>query len=164
MKRVEDVPLIGAPAECEPAGAFDEFYVAAYAPMVRLAWAMLDRRDLAEEVVQDAFAAVYPRFDGLHEPGAYLRTCVMNKCRQALRRRRVARRRSDVEQPAAVEDYHDHLFDVIRRLPARQRAVVVLRYQQGLGEREIADTLGMAPGTVKSCLSRAKDRLRKELS
>ena len=81
-----------------------------------------------------------------------------------LRRRRLARRTPDAAPPAPVEDYHDHVFDVIRRLPSRQRAIVVLRYQQGLGDREIAATLGIPVGTVKSCLSRAKDRLRRELA
>ncbi len=142
---------------------FDAVYQSSYADMVRLAWSMVDRRDLAEEVVQDAFAALYRRFDTVEQPMAYVRVCVLNNCRKVLRRRRLARRQPDPVE-TAVEAEHDHLFDVLRSLPARQREVVVLRYQLGMSDAEIAEALGIPLGSVKSALSRAKDRLREELS
>lgn len=168
MESVEAVPVertVVAEGHAERGERlFDEFYADSYAAMVRLAWSLVDQRDVAEEVVQDAFAAMYLRYGALSDPAAYLRVCVMNGCRRVLRRRRTARRKPAAVAPTAIDDDHDHLFDVIRRLPPRQRAVVVLRYQQGLGDNEIASALGIPVGSVKSSLSRAKESLRKELS
>ncbi|HEX2039468.1 MAG TPA: sigma-70 family RNA polymerase sigma factor [Acidimicrobiales bacterium] len=58
----------------------------------------------------------------------------------------------------------DETWDVLRRLPYRQRAVLVLRYYEDLSEAEIADVLDCRPGTVKSAANRALARLREELS
>jgi RNA polymerase sigma factor (sigma-70 family) len=55
------------------------------------------------------------------------------------------------------------LFDVVGRLPARQRAVIVMRYFEDLSEAEIAEALGCRPGTVKSLAARALQTLRTEL-
>ncbi len=55
------------------------------------------------------------------------------------------------------------LFDVLAALPYRQRAALTLRYWCGMDVAEIADALQCRPGTVKSAISRALDRLRVEL-
>ncbi len=60
--------------------------------MLRIAFLLVDSTDLAEEVVHDAFAKVYERWDKLTNPGGYLRTCVVNRCRDLQRRRRTERR------------------------------------------------------------------------
>ena len=52
----------------------------------------------------------------------------------------------------------------LARLPARQRAVIVLRYYEGLSDTEIADALGCAPGTVRGYASRALALLRVEMT
>lgn len=143
--------------------AFERFYADEYAPMVRMATTLVDSRQQAEEVVQDAFAAVYVRFDGLDRPAAYLRVTVLNGCRRLLRRRMLQRR-----QPIAVGDdavlVFDHTRDAIRRLPHRQRSMIALRYDLQLTDAEIAATLDVPIGTVKSTLHRALAALRKELS
>lgn len=54
---------------------------------------------------------------------------------------------------------HQRLWSLVSRLPARQRAIVVLRYYEDLSERQIAHTLGCRPGTVKSQASAALRRL-----
>lgn len=143
-------------------GGFDELYEVQYAPMVRVAHVLLDTVEQAEEVVQDAFAAVYLRWGRLDNPGAYLRVAVLNGARKQLRRRRVARRST---VPAAEPDHlvFNHVIDAVRRLPHRQRAVVVLRYELQLSEADIATTLGIPAGTVKSTLHRALARLREEV-
>ena len=151
------------PEDAPSRADFDVVYQSSYPDMVRLAWSLVDRRDLAEEVVQDAFAALYRRFATVEHPVAYVRVCVLNNCRKVLRRRRLARRQPDPTE-ASVEAEHDHLFDVLRGLPTRQREVIVLRYQLGMTDAEIAEALGIPLGSVKSALSRAKDRLREELS
>ena len=56
------------------------------------------------------------------------------------------------------------LWDGVRVLPERQRAVVVLRYYEQLSEKETAEALGVTVGTVKSQASRALDTLRTHLS
>jgi RNA polymerase sigma-70 factor (sigma-E family) len=151
-----------APGDTDLTVTFEELYAEQYAPMVRLAHTLVDTVPRAEEVVQDAFAAVYERFDRLDQPAAYLRVCVLNNCRRVLRRRMLRRR-----QPTAVIDDGElgfnHVVDAIRRLPARQRSMVVLRYDLQLTDAEIAKTLGVPIGTVKSTLHRAIAALRQEI-
>ena len=160
-----DVPLT-QPAVVVPVGetvSFEALYEHAYQPMVRLAFTLVDTRPQAEEVVQDSFAAVYERFERLDNPEAYLRVTVLNGCRRVLRRRMLSRR-----QPIPpTEDGAlgaSHVVDAIRRLPHKQRSMVVLRYDLQLTDTEIADTLDVPLGTVKSTLHRALAELRKELS
>ena len=88
---------------------------------------------------------------------------MINACRKVQRRRRVARRTPDpfVEHG---ELQADHLADVVRALPSPMKEAVVLRYYLQLSEADIARTLGIAPGTVKSTLHRARAALKKELS
>lgn len=142
--------------------AFEKLFAAQYAAMVRLAQSLVDQRPRAEEIVQDAFAAVYERFDRLDNPTAYLRTCVLNGCRRVLRRRMLRRRRPfgpvDREELA-----YNHVLDAVRRLPHRQRSMIALRYDLQLTDAEIAETLGVPIGTVKSNLHRALETLRKEI-
>jgi len=143
--------------------SFEELYVAQYASMVRLAHSLVDTRQRAEEVVQDAFAAVYERYGRIDRPEAYLRVTVLNGCRRELRRRMV-RREQPVPPTQNAELAVSHVVDAIRRLPHRQRSMVVLRYDLQLTDVEIADTLEVPLGTVKSTMFRALTALRRELS
>jgi RNA polymerase sigma factor (sigma-70 family) len=143
--------------------AFDALYRDQYRRMVRLAFVLVDTQSEAEEVVQDAFAVVLLRFSRLANPEAYLRTCVLNRARQVLRRRRIARRHDHLPSADAVVMPFNHLVDAVRRLPSRQRAAVVLRYELQLSDAEIAASLRVPLGTVKSTLHRAIARLRKEV-
>lgn len=137
------------------------------APMVRMATLIVGSAAVAEEVVQDAFAAVSERWGSLDRPGAYLRTSVVNGCGQVLRRRatedRVVRLQPDpggVELPTRLVE----LREALDRLSDRQRVVVVLRYFVDVGDEEIAATLGVRPATVRSLARRALLVLREELS
>lgn len=142
---------------------FETLYHLHYGRMVRLAFTLVDTEQQAEEVVQDAFAAVYERFDRLDRPEAYLRVVVLNRCRRVLRRRMILRRQPIPPGEDGVLGA-SHVVDAIRRLPHRQRSMIVLRYDLQLTDREIADTLGVPIGTVKSTIHRALADLRKELS
>jgi len=142
---------------------FEALYVREQARLVRAATSMVDDPGQAEEIVQEAFAALYRRYGNVADPSAYVRSCVFNGCRKALRRRRLVRRQP---APVAPEDGSlgfNHVLDAVHRLPARQRAAVVLRYDLQLTEAEIADTLQIPLGTVKSTLHRAIARLRQEV-
>jgi RNA polymerase sigma factor (sigma-70 family) len=151
-------PVFDTVAVHEP---FDVVYQREFHAMVRLATALVD--DQAEEVVQEAFAQLYLRYRSVANPGGYARICVLNGCRKVLRRRRLARR-----HPTPAEEYgnlaYNHVLDAVRALPAKQRNAVVLRYELQLSDQEIADTLGMPVGTVKSTLHRALARLRTEVT
>lgn len=143
--------------------------------LVRLAVLLVDELPLAEDVVQDAFLGLHRR-GSLTDPGAalaYLRVSVVNGARSALRRRRTVRdfttraARPDDEPPADREVLlaadRDATLAAVRWLPVRQREVLVLRYWGDLSERQIAQTLGISEGTVKSTASRALDRLESML-
>ena len=153
-----------APADITPTQpTFEELYATQYAAMVRLAHALVDNRGRAEEVVQDAFAAVYERFDRLTHPTAYLRTCVLNGCRRAIRRRVMRRSREFAVVESGAELTYNHVLDAVRRLPHKQRSMIALRYDLQLTDAEIAATLGVPLGTVKSTLHRALTALRQEI-
>jgi RNA polymerase sigma-70 factor (sigma-E family) len=136
-------------------------YRAHHRDMVRLAGLLVDDRGSAEEVVQDAFVAMARRgAQGLDDPEAYLRTAVLNGARSALRRRRVRRRHlRRVDGPAAapgadqsvlVDEDARQVLAALDRLSERQREVLVLRYWAELTEAEIASTLGISAGSVKT--------------
>ena len=134
-------------------------------PMVRLAALLVGSRAIAEEVVQDAFAAVSERWDGLDRPGGYLRTAVVNGCAQVLRHRSVEDRHRPVtlEIPDAIPERLIDLRSALDRLSKHQRIVVVLRYYADVPDDEIARTLDVRPSTVRSLAHRALSALRKEL-
>jgi RNA polymerase sigma-70 factor (sigma-E family) len=158
MEQTEDRSAVMQPAEVLRAASFEDLYVAEYGAMVKLAF-LLVGTGAAEEVVQDAFAKVYERWGTVDRPGAYLRTCVVNGCRQLARRRRLQWRHS-YPAPAVGELGADHLLEALDRLPASRRAAIVLRYYCDLSEAEIAATLGVRPGTVKSMVHRGLRELR----
>jgi RNA polymerase sigma-70 factor (sigma-E family) len=155
-----------------------QLYATQRLPLVRLATLLVDDVQSAEDVVQDAFVALHRRQHALRSPEAaagYLRTSVLNGCRSALRRRRVRRRHPDAELlpagptgPAADDrllatEEHERVLAAVRTLPRRQREVLVLRYWSDLSEADIAKTLGIAAGTVKSNASRGLARLEQLL-
>jgi len=159
-----------------PAGGdLGELFARERLPMLRLAAVLLGSVAAAEDVVQDAFGEVARRWDHLDRPGAYLRTCVVNGCRMALRRqvsqeRAVGRRvdlsteLTDATEPADLPANLVELRDALARLGERQRVVVVLRYLLDLPDDEIAEALGCRRTTVRSLAHRALATLREELA
>ena len=140
---------------------FETVFLRERTPMVRLAFLMLGSEAQSEEVVQDAFITVLERWSQVDNPGGYLRRCVVNGCLRQLRR---ARR--PVPQPvgAPVADLAtDHTLDAVRRLRPQRQAMVVLRFYADMTQDEIADTLGLSVGTVKSGLHRALGELKEAL-
>jgi RNA polymerase sigma-70 factor (sigma-E family) len=144
-----------------------------YRSLVRLASLLVDDVGRCEEIVQDAFVNVWRRGPAVRADArlpAYLRSAVLNGARSHLRRRQVARRHLEaVHDPGAgAEDAglagDEHLvLAALRGLPRRQREVLVLRYYLDLPEVEIADTLGIAPGSVKTHAHRGLATLATEL-
>ncbi|WP_406478241.1 RNA polymerase sigma factor [Streptomyces platensis] len=169
------LPDGGGAAPPEPAPTISELYHAHRLTMVRLAVLLVDDRATAEDVVQDAFAALYKRhgeqLDEVDNALAYLRTAVVNAARSVLRRRRTARNYTppyEADAPSAEErivldEEHREVFAALSGLTARRREVLVLRYWGDLTEAQIATTLGISRGAVKSLASRALDSLEKIL-
>ena len=147
--------------------AITALYEAHAIGLIRLAAVMLGNRQAAEDVVQEAFCGLYRRWNQLAEPDRapfYLRASVLNGCRSELRARlknsrRVARAVpgsvASAEDLAVIADEHREVLAAMRRLPDRQREALVLRYFADLGEPEIARSMGITEGTVKSTTSRA---------
>ncbi len=143
---------------------FEEFYRSSYDRLARLATVLTGDSGAADDVAQEVFLRVQPRFHELDSPIAYARTVLVNLCRERHRKElgwQEALRSLPV--PAHVVEEASELLDVLDKLPYRQRAVIVLRYYADLTEVEIADALGCRPGTVKSLAARALTRLRKGL-
>ena len=139
---------------------FEVFYRRSLAPMVRLAYLLTGGSAAAEELVQDAFIRVHARWDRIENPTAYLRRAVVNQTASHRRRVWLERRKGVEYRVEAVEQSVDELRDVVRALPYRQRAAVVLRYYADLPESEIAEALGCRVSAVKSLLYRAMNELR----
>ena len=144
---------------------FSSLYSAQFDHLVRLASLMVGSTPAAEDIVQDAFAKLHDRLSRIDVPEAWLRTTVTNACRNERRRLGTARRLAGrlVSGPTVVDEPVHELVASLRRLPHRQRAVVVLRFYLDLPEADIAAMLGVRLGTVKSSLHRALARLQTEV-
>jgi RNA polymerase sigma-70 factor (ECF subfamily) len=155
-----------------------------YTRLYRIALGYLRQRDDALDVVQEAFVKAFQaagRWDGSADAGPWLSRITVNLSIDRWRRNR---RRGQTFSPLAEGDHlevlaasgpapdsgvlrreaGDRLSLALRELPERQRAVVVLRHYQELSLEEIASTLGMSLGTVKSSLHRALHRMRATLA
>jgi RNA polymerase sigma factor (sigma-70 family) len=145
---------------------FTAFYRDAYPGAVRLAWLLTHDHAAAEDVVQDAFVRVRPRLGAVGHRAAYLRTAIVNGCRDRARsagRADAGWRRLRVVTDVSSTDKPSELLDAVAHLPYKQRAVLVLRYWADLREEEIAEIVGVRPATVRSITARALERLRTEL-
>lgn len=158
-----DQPAVGDDIESLQ---FELFYEREYTATVRLAGFLSGDRTIAEDITQDAFMRTQREFERIANPGGYLRTTVVNLCRNHHRRtsREALRLAHHGVTPPTVSERAAELDASLHRLPYSERAVIVLRYWLGLSEAEIAAHLGCRPGTVKSRHARALAKIRKELS
>ena len=141
---------------------FAAFYRQAWPGAVRLAGLLTQDALVAEDLAQEAFTRVFPKWSRIENPHAYLRVAIVNATRSWQSRRHTERTKLPlVATPGSTELVFDVLADAVAVLPYRQRAALVLRYHAGLSEAEIAEALGCRPGTVKSLTSRALRALRK---
>jgi RNA polymerase sigma-70 factor (sigma-E family) len=157
----------------------DALFRAHHGDLVRLALLLVGDRASAEDVVQDVYLGVYKRWQSISARDAvlpYVRTAVLNGCRSVLRRRTIALRAglkqraahadealASAEHEVILSEDRRHVLAALAALPPRRREVLVLRYYLGLSEAEIAEVLGISPGTVKSTAARALAALAREL-
>ena len=153
---------------------FDQFVATHVDDLLRTAYLIVWDEAEAEDLVQECLLKVarrWPRVRRMEQPRAYARRILVNLAVDGARGR--ARRRSELEPGAAAGsiavdplpslDTRAELLQALSQLPARQRAVLVLRYFNDLTEAQVADVLGCPPGTVKSSASRGLARLRDAL-
>jgi RNA polymerase sigma-70 factor (ECF subfamily) len=137
----------------------------------RLAYRILHDQDRAQDAAQRALLGAWRDLPTLRDPErfeAWLHRLVVNACYAEARdeRRWVARVRSIPPEPPIEPDVarsvaaRDELAAAFRELTPEQRAVVVLHHHLGYPLTEIAETLGVAPGTARSRLHRAVRQLR----
>jgi RNA polymerase sigma-70 factor (sigma-E family) len=149
---------------------FGEFVQRRAAPLHRTAYLLCGDWHLANDLVQEALAKTYrnwARVQRADSPDAYVRRILVNEANRHWRRQKMATTGHETTTDIAVTG--DATNEIVRRdgllrgllaLPARQRATIVLRYLEGLTERETATVLRCSEGTVKSQTSRALAALK----
>jgi RNA polymerase sigma-70 factor (sigma-E family) len=152
---------------------FAEFVAARWASLYRLAYLLTASPTAAEDLLQTTLEKAYmnwSRIGRMEYAEAYVRRMLANTMVSGRRRAWIGERPTD-ELPEEMGDSAEdpilnrNLFwPLVCALPARQRAVIVLRYYEDLTEAQIADVLGCAPGTVKSQSSAAIGALRRALA
>jgi RNA polymerase sigma-70 factor (sigma-E family) len=146
---------------------YSEFVAAAWGSLYRTAYLMVGNHALAEDLVQTALTNTYASWHKVREVGAaraYARTAVVRSATTWFRTRARQREHTTDDLPEAPytpeHSTRPVLLDALRKLPPRQRAVVVLRFYEDLSVAQVAHTLGCSEGTVKSQTSDALGKLR----
>ncbi|MER6062031.1 SigE family RNA polymerase sigma factor [Streptomyces sp. NPDC004059] len=151
-------------------------YVRARQPvLLRTARSLTANLSDAEDLLQTALAKTYVAWERIEDQRAldgYVRRALLNTRTSQWRKRRVDEFTCDElpepepvpgdDDPAERQALHDAMWRAITKLPARQRAMVVLRYYEDLSEAQTAEVLGVSVGTVKSAVSRALGKLRED--
>lgn len=160
--------LVAACAQEAP-GAFQELLSRYRRPAVALAYQMLGNMEEAEDVAQEAFVRVFqaiPRFRGQASFSTWLFRIVTNLCLGARRRRHVTVELESVQEPRGSDNPSDQVTEalvtqqVLRAMNPDYRAILLLRDQEGLSYEDIAETLRLPLGTVRSRLSKARTSFR----
>lgn len=153
---------------------FEEYVSARGAALVRLARGLLRDPQHAEDLVQDVLVRAHLRWDSVssaQNPDAYVYRMVVNAATSFWRRaarREVAVETGRLPDPGVDDAAGRHgdrelMLAMLRRLPAKQRAVLVLRHYEGLPDQEIAVLMGTTEVTVRSNAHRGLAALRKHL-
>jgi RNA polymerase sigma factor (sigma-70 family) len=144
---------------------FDSFYRLEVVGQVRRAALLVGSDEAANDIVHDAFANMYRRWDDIADPAPYLNRAVLNACRDRARRgQRYLRLVDRLRSAAPLPDEPEFVSDLLDRLPFNQRAAVVLRFYAGYSTDEIATVLDCPRGSVGPWIDRALKNMRKELS
>ena len=153
-----------------PPANFEAFFEAEHVRLLRALYLVTGDRQEAEELMQDAFVAVWERWDrvrSMEEPTGYLYRTAMNRFRSRLRRATRAARRAfggiEPRDDFAAADERDALARALAALPERQRAAIVLTELLGFSSEEAGRLLDVKDVTVRSLASQARSAMRMTL-
>jgi RNA polymerase sigma-70 factor, ECF subfamily len=156
--------------EIAPPANFESFFEAEHLRLLRALYLVTGDRQEAEELMQDAFVAVWERWDrvrSMEEPTGYLYRTAMNRYRSRMRRATRAARRAigadEARDAFADVEERDTVARALRALPERQRAAIVLTELLGLTSDEAGRLLGVKDVTVRSLASQGRSALRTSL-
>jgi len=167
-------PAAPRPAEIARDDGMWHLYERRYADMVRFAAFLTGDVDAAQDIAQEAFVRLLDAWDRIADPeraDAYLKATIVNLVRGEHRRRETAARRGQphLSLVASAEDDaigrvgRQHVLDAVSALPIRQRACVVMRHWMRMSESEIAGTLGLSVGSVRTHVKRGTATLQRTL-
>ncbi|MFC9060586.1 SigE family RNA polymerase sigma factor [Streptomyces sp. NPDC057074] len=166
-----------APARAQtfPYPSFSSYVKARQPVLLRTARSLTANPSDAEDLLQTALTKTYVAWERIEDHRAldgYVRRALLNTRTSQWRKRKVDEFACDElpepeplptgDDPAERQALHDAMWRAIMKLPARQRAMVVLRYYEDLSEAQTAEVLGVSVGTVKSAVSRALGKLRED--
>jgi RNA polymerase sigma-70 factor (sigma-E family) len=167
--------LAGARAQTFSYASFSSYVKARQPVLLRAARSLTANPSDAEDLLQTALTKTYVAWDRIEDHRAldgYVRRALLNTRTSQWRKRKVDEFACDElpepepvpggDDPAERQALHDAMWRAIMKLPARQRAMVVLRYYEDLSEAQTAEVLGVSVGTVKSAVSRALGKLRED--
>lgn len=151
---------------------FEEFAAARLPALMRCATLLCTDREEAQDLVQESLTRALVKWDRIvkvEEPYAYVRKILTNQFLSWRRRRKfqtvpLGPGHEPAPSPDPDPEHGDRLWHLLGDLPRQQRAVLVLRYYEGLTDDEIAETLSCRPGTVRGYASRALATLRIEIT
>lgn len=164
-----DIQLLQRLAQGDNA-AFECLFMRHYAAVYKVAYGMVGRRDLAEDMVQETFLQLYRQPPTLHEDSSllgWLCRVALNKCHNSLRSERRAEAREERQSTSPAGTLYDpealmlrleeraRVRDALAQLTERQRTVLLLRHA-GLSYAEVAALAEVAPGSVGTLLVRAE--------
>jgi RNA polymerase sigma-70 factor (sigma-E family) len=157
-----------------PYSSFASYVKARQPVLLRTARSLTANPSDAEDLLQTALTKTYVAWDRIEDHRAldgYVRRALLNTRTSQWRKRKVDEFACEElpepeglpsSDPAEQQALHDAMWRAIMKLPARQRAMVVLRYYEDLSEARTAEVLGVSIGTVKSAVSRALGKLRED--
>jgi RNA polymerase sigma-70 factor (sigma-E family) len=143
---------------------FQDFVITRSDRLLRTAYLLTRDWCTAEDLLQESLAKAWFAWPRVDEPEAYVRRVLVTTYTSWWRRRWRAELPSDTLHDAPAADggavERDELWQAVGRLPARQRAVIVLRFYEDLPVTEVATLMGCSAGTVKSQTAKALAKLR----
>jgi RNA polymerase sigma factor (sigma-70 family) len=173
------VPLepFGKTDKVLPAGSLRELFETEESGLLRYAFALTGRREVAEEIVQDAFLQLHAQWNQVEQPRAWLYRCVRNRGLNHLRRSKREKLQCDDDQTTAALDHGDQPPDAIlslvedtvrlrrslQELSANDQRLIRLKYFEGLKYREISEQTGLSVGNVGYRLHHIMQQLAKQL-
>jgi RNA polymerase sigma-70 factor, ECF subfamily len=149
---------------------FEAFYLREYQAVVQLAYALSGSRLVAEDIAQETFLVAFRDWERIRHPSGWVRKVAVRRASRTVHRRlleaRALTRLMAGRGPAVAElpEQDAEVWRAVRALPRRQAQVIALRYVADVPVAEIALTLGLAEGTVKAQLHRARQALAARLA